>query len=256
MKRMIIIALLLIISEHAHGQSLSAVMRRAGTLLTVQEILGLQHYWNPIETLSTNDQVGNLYATLQGGLVAETTNGWNMGTGDTVYAQLSGPISNGVNYTVCVWIKPNITAMNLNGANGGGWMVSDRGNAAGIDFQCNYYIPSAGAKVYAFNIYSNATFSGYATSTNITHDTWQHVAGVCSWDTAEVLIYVNGIRGTNGALAKMPSNVSTTNATIGTASWNPESGLTKYHGSISKVQFYNRALSQSEIQQLVDEGHD
>ena len=212
------------------------------------------HYWNPA-SLSEDDQADGLDATSPN--FNPTTNGWEMGTTDNNYVLCGGYITNGTSYTMTVWIKPDITAMNLN-ANGG-WIVSDRGKATDYDFQLYYTKSTSLFKVAVFDASSAANTDGIGVDG--THDVWTHLAAVVD-STAETLtMYTNAVSDGSSALTITPNDSWRgsgiyTDTTIGASFGTLINPAYKYHGSIGKTRFYNRALSQAELKaEMVADGN-
>jgi hypothetical protein len=206
---------------------------------------GLQHFWHPA-TLNENDLIGTLNADSVN-FNPNSSDGWNMGTADNQYVLLSTNIVNGTSYTVTAWIKPDITAMNLNTF--GGWIVSDRtASGSTLDFQLIYDRSTAyGTRGYWMVAFNSAGSDQRALNTNHTDNVWQHVAGVVDSVAGTIRMYVNGVSGTATTLTITPNDSYAGRASIGTASWDIGSVGLKYHGSIGRVRFYKRALSASEI---------
>jgi hypothetical protein len=82
----------------------------------------------------------------------------------------------------------------------------------------------------------------------IAPNTWVHVAG--TYDGSTITLYINGsVAGTaNFAVGYSPSAIA---MTIGKASWYEGNFLA---GSVDEVQFFNRALSASEIRSIFNAG--
>jgi hypothetical protein len=201
------------------------------------------HFWNPASLDETDQGPGGNDADSRN-FNPDSTNGWNMGTDDNNYVQLDGPITNGTSYTVTAWIKPDITAMNDHAA--GGWIVSDRTTGGSTrDFQLNYNAISFAHRMTVFN---SAGTLQYDNNTNVLNNVWQHLAGVVDSDAGTIEVFVNGVSDGSTALTITPNDSYTGQAAIGGASWLATYSEAKYHGSIGKVRFYQRALTQSEIQ--------
>jgi hypothetical protein len=204
------------------------------------------HWWNPGATLSSDDQAGSLDGTVSGAATV-STNGWEFGTYNTKYVVLDGPVSNGTAYTVSVWVRPDKTAMDAHEY--GGWVINDRGEAAGVDWQILY---SSISEIWAWGVFDTALVSTAVTSSNVTHDAWQHVVGVCA--VTNITLYVDGVLEAHAALTNQPSDAATNDAVIGGAAWNPATGGTKYHGNIDDVRIWRRALDGATVGALHERG--
>ena len=95
-------------------------------------------------------------------------------------------------------------------------------------------------------------------TTKVNDDEWHHVAGVLeddgSPDIAEVRLYVDGVRDADNAdLADEPINtIEAMDVTIGQ---NPHSlGTRSYDGLLDEIRVYDRALTQAEIQAVMNQG--
>jgi len=209
------------------------------------------HFWNPASLDETDQGPGGNDADSIS-FNPDAVNGWNMGTDNADYVRLDGPITNGTSYTITAWIKPDITAMNFNQV--GGSIVNDR--AAGVstrDFQLFYGSPlTYGSELYRATIFNSAGTIESDNNTNFTDNVWQHVALVVNSDAGTIEVFVDGVSDGSNALTITPNDSYAGNAAIGGYSPDPSLADFKYHGSIGKVRFYQRALTQSEIQAEID----
>ena len=88
------------------------------------------------------------------------------------------------------------------------------------------------------------------TQTSILNDQWHHLAG--AWTGTEVQIYEDGLLQNVVSSTSLPANNSR-NVHIG-MSWGGGSPTRFFHGLLDEVEDFNRALSQAEIQSIVDAG--
>jgi len=201
------------------------------------------HFWNPA-SLDEADQGPGGNDANSVSFNPDSADGWNMGTDNSKYVLLDGPITNGTSYTVTAWIKPDITAMNFNQF--GGWIVSDRSSGGTtMDFQLIY---SRTESAYAIIVLDSSATLIQDFNTNVTDNVWQHLAGVVDSGSGTIELFVNGVSSGSTALTITPNDSYAGQAAIGIASWNLGFVDSKYHGSIGKVRFYQRALTQNEIQ--------
>jgi hypothetical protein len=206
-------------------------------------IAGLQHLWNPA-SLNENDLIGTLNADSIN-FNPDAADGWNMGTDNSKYVLLSTNIVNGINYTVTAWIKPDITAMNLNAV--GGWIVADReASGSKMDFDLLYFRGTSPPR-FIMQVFNSAGTSEGDANTNFFNNVWQHLAGVVNSSAGTVELFINGISNGSSALTITPNDSYSGRASIGTTAYALANDATKYHGSIGRVRFYNRALSAGEI---------
>jgi hypothetical protein len=206
----------------------------------------LWHFWNPGGGYNTND-IGSKpqHVTLNGGLTS-TTNGWEMGTNDNVYATIPNGISNGAAFALCAWVRPDTANMNLNLA--GGYIFADRApsTAPGGDFQLSYNPTMSPSNYMLLAWKTTNSFDRLNNVSAIMPMVWQHIAAVK--DAASLNLYINGVLSfsTN---ATATQNNQATNAMIGNASWGAGPN-TQWHGDIDKVRFYGTSKPASFIQAL------
>ena len=184
-----------------------------------------------------------LYGRARGGLPI-TANGFEMGTANDRYVELSGPIDNGSDYTVSFWARPDKTAMDEH--KWGGFVICNRNNIANtFDFQFTYSSASDWSLVVG-----HGTTQTRAVHPRVLHNEWQHVVGVVDSATMTATVYVNGQPGDAATLGGTPNNEVTQSAFIGT-NWNGgDSPDTKYHGDLNRVHFYRRALTEKDVAAL------
>lgn len=201
------------------------------------------HFWNPAVTAEVDQGPGGQNANSVN-FTPDSVDGWNMGTVDNKYVQITGPITNGTSYTATAWVKPNVSAINSNAT--GGFIFNDRTGAN------DWHLIVGSTLTYGSSIFRGIAFyvSGFASdnNTNITDDVWQHVALVVDDVNNTIEVFVNGVSDGSSSMTGTPRDSSTGQAAIGGFSPSPTSSGDKYHGSIGKVRFYQRALTQAEIQ--------
>lgn len=135
--------------------------------------------------------------------------------------------------TVSVWLKTSVSAIKCILENGTAYTTN------------TFYLFQENASNFSFEVYGtgyDAVFSSYTYQLNV----WYNLIGV--WRSGNrVDMYTNGIltNGTRGGSTQNSVKNGNTNLFIGARSGTSYN----FSGNISNVQIYNRALSESEIQQ-------
>jgi hypothetical protein len=159
------------------------------------------------------------------------------------WLNLPGPVTNTANYTISVWLKPNITYMA--GQSAGGWVFSDRSNQEGTkDFQLRYGKSQDRLGVGFFNASDDLDSLNFTTAT--ANDTWVHMVAVVNSATSNSALYMNGSLNTNVTFTPPANDAYAGVATIGAASWTLVDGLL-YRGYIDFLRVYQRVLTSNEI---------
>lgn len=204
----------------------------------VDDVANLMHYYNPAGGDLTKDYgyAGTnvtLTSVSDGG-----TNGWSFPVAtDVAYATMPCPISNGTEFTCCVWVKP-IYSGGMSAHASGGWFISDRGSTNGVfDFQ---FVIDKTSVTNVIAVWTNSAASVNIT-TPFSDNQWQHFALVYSLSSTTMWIYVNGSL-YSSATYLAHRNTSLTQARFGHASWQNNLGV-QYHGWIDKVRMYSAAKS-------------
>jgi hypothetical protein len=96
----------------------------------------------------------------------------------------------------------------------------------------------------------NTNFVGACTQTSILDAQWYHLAGV--WTGTEVQIYKNGVLQNTTSSSALPAN-NNRDVHMGMA-WGGGTPTRFFRGLIDEVEYFNRALSQSEIQAIFNAG--
>ncbi len=152
------------------------------------------------------------------------------GTGD--YVDCNDPIISGTgDYTFIAWIKKGTDTASARNIAGN----YSTPNAQGIQFAI-----SAAEKFYTYTDGTNDYVTG---ATDIPLNVWTHVAATRSSNNA--VVYVNGLSDATGSLDNDIGDSS--DFTIGADPGGPEA----YTGSIKNVAVWNRALSATEIQNVM-----
>lgn len=166
------------------------------------------------------------------------------GTGDS--DNLGNSVGNGFRTVEC-WFKPSVTYNSSSSQPGAPLVLRDDLTQThefallivGTDFSSNY-----GQLI--FGVRHNGTdHRVYSNSSTWVAGTWYHVAGVID-PTQGVLMYVNGVLQTQtDPTSTTPSDTDNSNPTI-LGEWPNSTRF--FDGEIDELRFWNRALSQSEIQ--------
>src|SRR5262249_17055412 len=96
----------------------------------------------------------------------------------------------------------------------------------------------------------NTNFVAACTQASILDDQWHYLAGV--WTGTEVRMYEDGLLQNVASSTFLPVNNSR-DVHIGMA-WGGGSPTRFFHGLVDEVEYFNRALSQVEIQSIVHAG--
>lgn len=145
--------------------------------------------------------------------------------------------------SVCLWINPVAKAtfgelVSQMGVGGNyGWFISLHGNN-----KIRFWISADGGGVNR----------EYGDSTNIAPDgSWTFIVGV--WDNGDLKIYINGTEEVLSASGGAENSIFNSTADLGMGA--RAGDLSIYHkGLIDEVLIYGRALSDSEITQLYNDG--
>jgi pectate lyase len=119
----------------------------------------------------------------------------------------------------------------------------------------NVYLSSVGGPdiVPAFRV-TDRLFTGFTASgsSSWSNNTWYHVIGVYDGVAGTVKLYINGVEsGSVSGAGSMLTTPSSGQFTIGATEDNGGTIITEFFpGAIDEVRVYNRALSQSDVQEL------
>jgi hypothetical protein len=100
-----------------------------------------------------------------------------------------------------------------------------------------------------FTIYSGSANSSFQSDDTIVTNSWVHIA-VTIDNSGFACIYLNGVLSSSAQL-NIPVNVERTNCFIGRSTWNNDK---YFKGTIDEVSIWNRALTNSEIIDLMNDG--
>ena len=136
-------------------------------------------------------------------------------------------------FTLSAWIKPALDDSN-DVIIGNTWSTK------------GFYFAIHSSNKLQFTILTDGSNLISTLSTNVLSAGWTHVAG--TWDGTNIKTFVNGVESTNEtSTGTMGSNTSTTNLYIG-----DNSETTKpFNGSIKNVAIWERALTATEIQNVM-----
>jgi len=192
-----------------------------------------------------NDLSGNNYnGTVTGSILPtfSTSNGGSLsflggGAGTSYIAEPSIPDSFWISgsWSISAWVKFNVVNTGTNTDNA----IVGHGTVLGTNTYL--HLGERGAKVQ-FGLYGNDIIGAIPLSANIFYNiVWTH-----DYTTALKQIYVNSIFDTSGGTVRYAGVGS--NTRIGSYSVSPGFGLC-LNGNLYNIQFYNKVLSSSEIQQ-------
>ena len=102
-----------------------------------------------------------------------------------------------------------------------------------------------------FSLYDSSGNGSFTATTPLTNSTWTHFA--VTYDGSNLILYKNGTSVSNVASTRIPSTPSA-NTLIGRYYSNVNVTTYDFAGKISKVKFYNTAITASEVDTLYNEG--
>jgi hypothetical protein len=216
--------------------------------------LGLVSWWSGDG--NANDIIGGNAGTLQNGttfapgLVGQAFS-FN-GTNQYVDVPTAPSLNPGAgSFSSDAWIFPTLDQA--------GTILAKWGDAGNFTNQRAYIFQEAISGQLQFSISDDAhqndgSFHQFLTPTNVlTINAWNHVAAVYDHSTGTRLIYVNGVQVASRQDAPITITASTADFSIGEAAFSVAPGV-PFTGLIDEVEFFNRALTQTEIQSIVDAG--
>ena len=221
---------------------------------------GLVAYWSfdSVSGTTVFDDVSGVNLTLQSNNTISFdeasgifNNGAGLGTGNNNYMERSLGLGTGTNYTLSVWVRPNVTAMNqqVHAAR----ILSDEDSQVGDrrDFILYY---NQNTQAYVFNVFEHAdtSFDHIVISSNVLHNTWQHLVAICDASNQTITLYVDGVANSN-PLTITPSERSRFFA-VGALSFSRSNDNAKYRGDIDEIAIWNRALSSNEVSEIYNNG--
>ncbi|CAK0748661.1 exported hypothetical protein [Gammaproteobacteria bacterium] len=184
---------------------------------------------------SGNDNNGTVHgATLTTDRFGNTDSAYSFnGTSDLIYVNNSNTINiNGcIGLSIAAWVK----------ANNDGGIVNKWGPGGAEDDQ--YILGISSGKIF-FGLSDEPTFIDSAISTN----KWYFIVGRYDYTTGYIALYINGNKYTDKQLSFCIWNTSQS-LFIG-----KNESSQYFNGIIDDIRIYNRALSESEIQELYQEG--
>lgn len=136
--------------------------------------------------------------------------------------------------TVSVWVYPTVRGVKCIAENG-------------TDYTTNsFYMFQENVNYFTFEVYGtlyDVVYSNYVYQLN----TWYNLVG--TWASgAAVNLYTNGVLTSGGRGGVTQTSLRNGNSNLHIAS-RPSNSTYRFQGNMSSVMFYNRALSQPEIQQ-------
>ncbi|MFZ6028166.1 MAG: LamG-like jellyroll fold domain-containing protein [Chloroflexota bacterium] len=224
------------------------------TPLCVQLPVGLTSWWTAENT--ANDAIGTNHGTLTGGTAFSpgmVGQGFNLdGIDDTVRIPHSSNLNPNDSFTIEGWIYPTWDFQSTAFYN-----IFSKWGGIG-DWQRAYSFLAVGLKLQ-FAISDPAheldsSFHAFNTSSDVlTLNNWHHVAAVYDQPAGIRKIYVDGVL--KDSRVDSPINITATiaDATIGGRT--DQDGTSEFfQGKIDELSFYQRALADSEIQEIYNAG--
>jgi hypothetical protein len=148
------------------------------------------------------------------------------------------------NFAVSAWFKADSGSMGSSET-----LISKRDNQD--NWNNGYAIYFKDGNINFFVAWSEL----FVASKSFTNDgNWHHVVGINDYSNSKIKIYVDGVKGTDYDIALNPTYTLPADLMIG-SSMNGASGPSYFFGGqIDETRVYNRALSQSEITELYQQG--
>lgn len=159
--------------------------------------------------------------------------------GTTSYINVNNSTTfNSAEVTMSAWIRPDV----LTGVR----------TIMAKELSYKYRLSGTGSVGYLTSVNGSSWgINGTAAAPTITASTWAHVVFTMSVSTGRIVVYVNGnVVGTNLTLAGPMAGYSANNLRIGSHT----TGAEGFDGNIDDARFYNRALTESDIQALYAAG--
>jgi hypothetical protein len=175
--------------------------------------------------------------TLTNGPTYSSSNGGSIvfdGTDDYVSTNATLNFSSA---TWCCWFK-TASLFSLDGLYGR--RILHKSDNSG-NHEYNFRIDASG--VLTWSGYGGSGYS-YQITTNLQTNKWYYIAG--SYDISNGYLYVNGSFINSAVKTQSISDVATTGIYIGRVNF---TDVARFEGNIAQVSIYNRALTESEIQQ-------
>ena len=162
--------------------------------------------------------------------------------GTSSYVDLGNPaaIQNTGSMTWAAWVKATGNPPD------DGQIMAKSNDASGWQFKTS---PDTGPETFCVKVSGSSSSAQRYSKTVRTLHTWYHVAAVDKANTATLDIYVNGVLDNGVLRGAIPSSQATSilNVNIGR-----RTGGYYFKGLIDEVRLYNRALSQAEIQTIMN----
>ena len=202
------------------------------------------------------DFTGRNNGNLQGGIAfppGEVGQAFNF-NGSSQYVRIpSSPSLNpSGSFTIDVWIYPTADVI--------GSIVAKWGDTGDYNSQRSYYLRTGPGAMVFFGIsddvhQSDSSFHDFKTNPNaITLNTWNHVAAVYDQGSGTRSIFINGVLAVTRTDPPITLTKSVTDVAIG-ASLRASTTVQDYFpGLIDEVDFFNRALSASDIHAIYAAG--
>ena len=188
-----------------------------------------------------NDLVSTAYAGTSGGM--SYSSGYLTLDGVDDQINFSNPAALNINdLTMCSWFYPT--------ANNGGYnILYARENARhffGFDAAGGYCIFLRGATfaTTSYQVHTTVTATGL-----VGLNQWSHVGLALAWGTSKFKVYHNGVLAWDGVVPELGASFISTASNDAVIGGRYTGNTSKFTGRMATFQYYNRALSPSEISQ-------
>lgn len=191
------------------------------------------HINNP--TISTALPTMPNYACNQRSLSFNVASGQRVDVPDSATLSLTG------SFTLAAWVRTTGAQANQQG-------IIEKFDGPSPYFN-GYYIRLTTTLVVNFNIVlAGGGTQGFTTSPRaVAANTWTHVAGTYDQTTGQMSVYMNGALDPSSAVSTGPPGDGTSNLSIGASG-----SAQPFSGEVDEARVYSRALTQAEIQILMN----
>jgi len=234
------------------GESAPATFTITGLTACVAPPSGLVSWW-PGETGAQDIADGNSGTLVNGATTAPGKVGQALsfdGVDDRVLVAFNSNMNPTGPFTADLWLKASPQQFSGDGIfmlvdKSHGWVDSTGWGISGFisDGTLSFFFGEGGGG-------PPANFVGASTGVSVLDDQWHHFAGVYTGSTIEV--YLDGVLRQSTPYSGPPVN-NNRDLYMG-ASWGAGTPTRHFHGLVDELEYYNRALSVSEIQGIYNAG--
>ena len=145
--------------------------------------------------------------------------------------------------SVSAWIKIDASPTN------DGYIVSrTTGSSPYVQFNLYHHHNGVGDEEFGFGMANSGATTYYASKSGLSTGIWYNVVGVV--DGTKILVYVNGVIGTNATFIGTRNDLAI-KTSIGARG---SDGAVKFKGYVDEVGLWNRSLTYAEVTQLYNSG--